>query len=89
MREAGGQSALAMVDRVHNCTTLPLIGIGGISNAADVVEFLLVGATAVQIGTALFVQPDAPVRIAEHLIAYLRQKKLASVSELVGKVRKY
>ncbi len=81
--------ALAMVDRVYNCTRLPLIGIGGISSAADVVEFMLVGATAVQIGTALFVQPDAPVRIAEDLKAYLSQKKLTSVSELVGKVRKY
>jgi dihydroorotate dehydrogenase (NAD+) catalytic subunit len=81
--------ALAMVDKVHNCTKLPLIGIGGITNASDVVEFMLVGATAVQIGTALFVQPDAPVKIAEDLRAYLRRKKLTSVSELVGKVRKY
>jgi dihydroorotate dehydrogenase (NAD+) catalytic subunit len=81
--------ALAMVDKVHNCTKLPLIGIGGITNASDVVEFMLVGATAVQIGTALFVQPDAPVKIADDLQAYLRRKKLTSVSELVGKVRKY
>ncbi|MEW5796272.1 MAG: dihydroorotate dehydrogenase [Candidatus Zixiibacteriota bacterium] len=81
--------ALAMVDRVYNCTRLPLIGIGGITTADDVVEFMLVGATAVQIGTALFVQPDAPVRIAKDLTAYLREKKLHSVTELIGKVRKY
>ena len=81
--------ALAMVDKVHNCTNLPLIGIGGIANASDVIEFLLVGATAVQIGTELFVRPDAPVQIAEDLRTYMRGKKLTSISELVGKVRKY
>jgi len=81
--------ALAMVDKVYNCTRLPIIGIGGIATANDVVEFLLVGATAVQIGTALFVEPDAPVKITRDLIAYLKAKKLGSVRELVGKVRKY
>jgi dihydroorotate dehydrogenase (NAD+) catalytic subunit len=81
--------ALAMVDKVHNCTKLPLIGIGGIANASDVIEFLLVGATAVQIGTELFVRPDAPVQMAEDLKTYMRGKKLSSISELVGKVRKY
>lgn len=81
--------ALAMVDKVYSNCKLPIIGIGGIQNAWDVVEYLLCGASAVQIGTALFVQPDAPVKIAADLKAYLRQKKLASVSELVGQVRKY
>jgi len=81
--------ALAMVDKVYNCTKLPLIGIGGIANADDVVEFLLVGATAVQIGTALFVEPDAPVKIAEDLRTYLKKRKLGSVTELIGQVRKY
>jgi len=81
--------ALAMVDKVYNCTKLPIIGIGGIATAADVVEFLLVGATAVQIGTALFVEPDAPVKITRDLTAYLQARRLGSVSELVGKVRKY
>jgi dihydroorotate dehydrogenase (NAD+) catalytic subunit len=81
--------ALAMVDKVYNCTRLPIIGIGGIATANDVVEFLLVGATAVQIGTALFIEPDAPVKITRDLIAYLKTKKLGSVRELVGKVRKY
>lgn len=81
--------ALAMVDKVYNCTKLPIIGIGGITSAADVIEFMLVGAVAVQIGTALFVQPDSPVKIAADLKAYLREKKLASVAELIGKVRKY
>ena len=81
--------ALAMVDRVYNSCSLPIIGIGGIASANDVIEFLLCGATAVQIGTALFVEPDAPVKIEKDLKQYLKRKKLASVFDLVGKVRKY
>ncbi len=81
--------ALAAVDSVRRSVKLPIIGIGGIVNYADVVEFLLVGASAVQVGTALFVYPDAPVRIVEDLKKYLKEKKLASVSELIGKVEKY
>lgn len=81
--------ALALVDAVHQSCPLPIIGIGGISNARDMIEFLLVGACAVQIGTALFIEPDVPVKIARDLKAYLKEKQLGSVNELVGKVRKY
>lgn len=81
--------ALALVDTVYRNCSLPIIGVGGISTARDVVQFLLFGATAVQVGTALFIEPDAPVKIARDLKAYLKEKKLSSVSELVGKVRKY
>jgi len=81
--------ALAMVDAVHTKCKLPIIGIGGIQNAMDVVEFLLCGATAVQIGTALFVEPDAPVKIAADLKAYLKARKMSSVTELIGQVRKH
>lgn len=81
--------ALAMVDAVYNATSLPIIGIGGISNVIDAIEFFLCGATALQVGTALFIHPDAPVRIVRDLQDYLEQKKLSSITELVGKVRKY
>jgi len=81
--------ALALVDAVYQSTRLPIIGVGGISNASDVIEFLLVGARAVQVGTALFIEPDAPVKIVRDLKTYLKDKKLGSVEELVGKVRKY
>ncbi|MEW5994960.1 MAG: dihydroorotate dehydrogenase [Candidatus Zixiibacteriota bacterium] len=81
--------ALAMVDAVHSNCTLPIIGIGGISCAQDVVEFMLCGASAVQIGTALFIQPDIPVKIVRDLTDYLKKKRLSSVTELTGKVRKY
>ncbi|HWR82666.1 MAG TPA: dihydroorotate dehydrogenase [Candidatus Deferrimicrobium sp.] len=81
--------ALAMVDAVHNASRLPIIGIGGIAGYDDVVEFLLCGATAVQVGTALFIEPAAPVRILRDLTAYMKRKKLTSIADLVGKVRKY
>jgi len=81
--------ALAMVDAVYTHCRLPIIGIGGIRSFRDVVEFLLCGATAVQIGTALFIEPDVPVTIVRDLTQYLRKKKIKSVRELVGKVRKY
>jgi dihydroorotate dehydrogenase (NAD+) catalytic subunit len=81
--------ALAMVDAVYQKCRLPIIGIGGITTAEDAVEFFLVGATAVQIGTALFIQPNAPVLIADGLRQYMKRKKLGSIAELVGKVRKW
>ena len=81
--------ALAMVDAVHQKCELPIIGIGGIATAEDAVEFFLVGATAVQVGTALFVEPDAPVRIADGLKKYMKRKNLATIADMVGKVRKW
>lgn len=81
--------ALQMVNAVYEKCRLPIIGIGGIANANDAIEFFLCGATAVQIGTALFVEPDIPVKIARDLKAYLKRKKLGCICDLVGKVRKY
>jgi len=81
--------AVAMVDAVYQSCHLPIIGIGGIRCWQDVVEFMLVGATAVQVGTALFVEPDAPVKIVKGLTAYLKQRRLSQILELIGKVRKY
>ena len=81
--------ALAMVDAVYNKTRLPIIGIGGISCAEDVIEFMLCGATAVQIGTALFIEPDLPVKIQSGLEEYLKNRGLNSILDLKGKVRKY
>ena len=81
--------ALEQVNAVYDKVKLPLIGIGGISNYIDVIEFMLCGASAVQIGTALFVEPDCPVTIARELKAYLKRKGLSSVTELVGRLKKY
>jgi len=63
--------ALACVHKVYKAVNIPIIGIGGISDYRDVIEFFLCGATAVQIGTALFVEPDAPVKIIKQIKKYL------------------
>jgi dihydroorotate dehydrogenase (NAD+) catalytic subunit len=81
--------ALAQVDAVYSSCKLPIIGLGGISTCEDVIQFLLVGATAVQIGTALFVEPDAPVKIIKGLKQYMKSRKVARVTDMIGRVRKY
>jgi dihydroorotate dehydrogenase (NAD+) catalytic subunit len=82
--------ALFMVNRVYTkvakAAGVPIIGMGGITDWRDAVEFLLAGATAVAVGTALFVDPQAPIPICEGIAEYLRRKKLSSVRDLVGKL---
>ena len=63
---------------------VPIIGIGGISKWQDAVEFILAGATAVSVGTALYVDPTTPIKIVDGLAAYLTRRGLASVRELIG-----
>ncbi|PKK83446.1 MAG: dihydroorotate dehydrogenase [candidate division Zixibacteria bacterium HGW-Zixibacteria-1] len=81
--------ALAMVYQVYNAVKIPIIGIGGIMNWTDVIEFFLCGASAVQVGTGLFVEPDAPIKIVKGLQKYLLHNKLSNIRELTGKLRKY
>jgi dihydroorotate dehydrogenase (NAD+) catalytic subunit len=76
--------ALRMVWQVAKAVKLPLIGIGGIMNGRDALEFLLAGASAVQVGTASFLDPSAAQRIAREMEAYLMEKKIASVASLIG-----
>jgi len=76
--------ALRMVWQVSRAVKLPIIGIGGITTATDVLEFLLAGATAVQVGTANFMSPAASQRIAEDLETYLRENGIGDVKELIG-----
>jgi dihydroorotate dehydrogenase (NAD+) catalytic subunit len=83
--------ALHLVSRVYRCVAraanVPLIGMGGIQSWQDAVEFLLAGATAVGVGTTLFIDPAAPIHIAEGLSEYLAAQKIASVAELTGTLR--
>ena len=77
--------ALRMVWEVHTALpTVPLVGIGGIESGRDVAEFLLAGASAVQVGTAIFRDPAAPVRIAAELARFCDEHGIADVRELVG-----
>jgi len=70
--------------QVRQAVSLPLIGIGGIVEAADAIEFLLAGASAVQVGTANFVHPDAALAVRRGIEDYLRRHGLASVRALIG-----
>ena len=76
--------ALRMVWQVYNAVKIPVIGMGGIMNTADAIEFILAGASAVQVGTAIFKDPFIPLRIIEGIKDYLERHKLQSVSDLVG-----
>ncbi len=76
--------ALRMVYQVARAVTIPVIGIGGIESAEDALEFMLAGATAVQIGTANFVNPRASEDVVDGIEAYARQQGLGSIRELIG-----
>jgi dihydroorotate dehydrogenase (NAD+) catalytic subunit len=76
--------ALRMVWQVAKAVKIPVIGIGGISSATDAIEFLLAGASAVQVGTANFTDPQTTVKIIAGIEDYLRRHKIAEVKELTG-----
>lgn len=78
--------ALRMVYEVARAVQVPVIGLGGISTATDAVEFMLAGASAIQIGTANFVDPTVTVKVAQGINDYLERHGCASVSEIVGAV---
>ncbi len=82
--------ALYMVHRVytqiaHNAG-VPIIGMGGITTWRDAVEFFLAGATAVAVGTSLFLDPRTPIHICEGLTGYLRRRGLTSIREIIGQL---
>lgn len=76
--------ALRMVYQVAHAVHIPVIGLGGISSATDAVEFLLAGASAVQIGTANFIDPSVSVKVVRGIDDYLVRHGFASVSDIVG-----
>jgi dihydroorotate dehydrogenase (NAD+) catalytic subunit len=76
--------ALRMVWQVAQAVSVPIIGIGGIMTATDALEFMLAGATAVQVGTASFLDPSAAETIAREMEEYLEENGIADVKELIG-----
>ena len=76
--------AVWMTWQVRRAVTIPIVGMGGIMTARDAMEFILAGATAVQVGTANFVNPRASVDVAEGLAAWLTERNIGSIRELVG-----
>lgn len=76
--------AVRMVYQVAHAVQLPIIGMGGISNAEDALEFLMAGATAVSIGTANFVNPYATVETVHGIGEYMRKNNVSDIHELIG-----
>jgi len=79
--------ALRMVYEAARAVKIPVIGLGGIATGEDAAEFLIAGATAVEVGTANFWDPGAAARIARELDEFLKEEKIASVREIVGTLR--
>ncbi len=78
--------ALLVVMRTARALRIPVVGIGGISNAQDVLEYVVAGATAVQVGTACFLDPGLPVRVALEVGELLASEGIGDVRELIGSV---
>jgi len=76
--------ALRMVYQASRAVNIPVIGIGGIETTEDALEFLLAGATAIQVGTANFINPRVSEELVDGLGAYVKTQKLSSVRELIG-----
>ncbi len=78
--------ALRMVWQVYNTVNVPVIGMGGISNGEDAIEFMLAGASAIQVGTYNFIDPTVSVKIIEEMEQYLEKHHLDSIAQLIGKL---
>jgi len=80
--------ALYMVHKVAGQVDVPIIGCGGITTASDAIEFIMAGASAIQVGTASFKNPQAPLAILEGIEQFVKKEKLKSLSEIIGAARR-
>jgi dihydroorotate dehydrogenase (NAD+) catalytic subunit len=76
--------ALRMVYEAYTAVSIPIIGIGGIMNADDAVEFMLAGATGIAVGTANFINPTSTIKILDGLMQYMETKRIDKISSLTG-----
>ncbi len=79
--------ALAMVHQVYKSVKIPVIGMGGIANADDALEFMIAGATMVAVGTMNFVNPRAPLDVLEGITSYMKENKIADIKEIIGSLK--
>lgn len=79
--------ALRVVWQVANAVKIPVVGMGGISTANDAIEMMLAGASAIQIGTAIFTDPYAPVKVVDGIEQYMVDNGIENISEIVGQVK--
>jgi len=76
--------ALRMVWQVSKAVNIPIIGMGGIMNATDAIEFMLAGASAIEVGTANFIDPTVTMKIVDGIEEYMRRHGVSDVNELIG-----
>lgn len=79
--------ALRMVWQVYNAVKIPVVGMGGIMNATDAIEFMLAGSTAIQVGTANFVDPQVSIKILDGIKEYCQQNNVSAVKDLIGAMK--
>ena len=79
--------AVRMVYQVANAVKVPIIGMGGIANASDAMEFILAGATAVSVGTANFNNPNTTIEVVEGIEDYMRRHNVEDINSLIGLVK--
>ena len=79
--------AVRMVYQAVNAVKIPIIGMGGISNAEDAIEFLLAGASAVSIGAMNFINPYTTVETIQGIEDYMRQYQISDIKEIIGAVK--
>jgi dihydroorotate dehydrogenase (NAD+) catalytic subunit len=79
--------ALRLVSQAARAVKIPVVGLGGIATGIDAAEFLIAGATAVEVGTATFWDPRSPVRIARELAAFLASEHISEASQLTGTLK--
>jgi dihydroorotate dehydrogenase (NAD+) catalytic subunit len=80
--------ALYMVYQVAGAVKVPVVGIGGISTASDALEFIMAGASAIQVGTANFTNPKAPLEVLEGIEQFMQKEGIKDIAELVGAARR-
>lgn len=79
--------ALRMVWQVYNAVKIPIIGMGGIMNSTDAIEFMLAGASAIQVGTAIFKDPFIPLQIIDGIKDYMERHQLNTVNDIIGNLQ--
>lgn len=79
--------ALRLVYQAAHAVKIPVVGMGGIASGEDAAEFMVAGATAVEVGTATFWDPRAPLRIARELTGFLRRERVGAASDLTGTLK--
>ena len=73
-----------MVNQVAKAVSIPVVGLGGIMNATDAIEFIMAGATAIEIGTANFIDPAVTVKVAEGIDKWLDSHHVADIHDIIG-----